>query len=149
LAEGATLILQALTPEEQRRHEKAIAKLKVGLFKDRPPSHYFIVPGSEKVLPARAEEKWMQGTGNYRVLHLGGLEYLLDCADPEGHTTLTISHKEGSQFWFWIIAAKGYTLTAATAEFKDLARSVRSSITVCLLENWWSVFCQRHKPPPP
>lgn len=143
------MVLEALTPEEQRRHEKAMAKLRAELFRKHPASHFFIVPGSEKVLPASAEMKWMEGEGSYRVLSLGGLEYSLDCADPEGHTTLTIRHKDRSQFWFWVTAAKGYTLTAGTAEFKDLSRSIRSSITACLVENWWSVFCQRHKPPQP
>jgi hypothetical protein len=149
LAEGAPVVLEALTPEEQRRHEKAIAKLRAGLFAKHPASHYFIVPGTEKVLPASCEGKWMQGEGSYRVLHLGGLEYSLDCADPDGHTTLSIRHHAGSLFWFWIVAAKGFTLTAGKADFKDLARSVRSSITACLVENWWSVFCQRYKPPEP
>lgn len=141
------MVLEALTPEDQRRHTKAIAKLRAELFREFPPAHYFIVPGSEKVLPASAEAKWMEGEGHYRVLRLGGLAFLIDCADPEGHATLTIRHEKGTAFCFWLSAAKGYTVTAATAEFKDLGRSVRMGIRLLLAENWWSVFCNRYNPP--
>jgi hypothetical protein len=141
------VVLEALTPEEQRRHEKAIAKLRAELFRHHSPAHYFIVPGSEVVLGASAEMRWDCDRGRYRVLHLGGIKFLIDCADPHGHTTLTIRHKEKAQFYFWLTAAEGYTLTAATAEFKQLATSIRASIKVHLVENWWSVYAQRYQLP--
>jgi hypothetical protein len=147
LHRSASVVLKALTLKEQGQHEKAIAKLRAELFRENSPSRYFIVPGSEKVLPPSVEGKWMAGEGSYRVLHLGGLEFLIDCADLEGHTRLIITHKEGSQFWLWLIAAKGHTIVADTVEFKKLASSIRTGIRCCLMENWWSVYCQRYNPP--
>ncbi|HEU4655858.1 MAG TPA: hypothetical protein VFS47_17860 [Steroidobacteraceae bacterium] len=138
------MVLAALTPEEQRRHEKAMAKLRAELFRKYSPAQYFIVAGSEGVTPASAEMCWMEGVGSYRKLCLGGLRYRIDCADEYGLAALHVRHRKDKEFCFWIESAQDFTVVSRCVQFTELSTCVRPAVLAHLAENWCTVICKRH-----
>jgi hypothetical protein len=114
------MVLVALTEEDRAHHERAIAKIRRRLFRTHTAEDYGIVPDSERVFAAYAEQCWNAACGTYRRVHLGGLAYHVDCADPAGASTFALSHGEADQFNFWLSSAKGHTLSALTVRFREL-----------------------------
>lgn len=114
------MVLIALTDEERARHERAVAKMRQCLFLKHSAEEYRIMPDSERVLAAYAEECWNAACGTYRLVHLGGLEYRVDCSDPAGASRFAVSHSGADQFSFWLSAAKGHTVSAMTVHFREL-----------------------------
>jgi len=49
-ARAAKVVLEPLTPAERLRHEEAIQRIRQRLFRRYEPTHYFIVPNSERLL---------------------------------------------------------------------------------------------------
>ncbi len=129
------MVRAALTEGELRKHEKALAKLRGRLFRRYAPADYFILEGSERIIAAHAEDRWNAACGAYRVLHLGGLTYALDCGDPRGPAELGFCHVEKDVFSLWICRAQGHTAHSSKVRFEalderahDLVCSFRNSI---------------------
>jgi hypothetical protein len=114
------MVLVALTEDDRAQHERAIARIRRRLFRTRAAGEYRIVPDSERVFAAYAEQCWNAACGAYRLVHLGGLAYHVDCADPAGASTFALSHGEADHFTFWLSSAKGHTLSALTVRFREL-----------------------------
>jgi hypothetical protein len=114
------MVSSPLTPTERSLHERAMQKLRRRLFRRYTPESYFVVPHSEHVIAAYAEECWNAACGTYRVVHLGGLQYHIDCGDPLGHSRFAVSHIEADRFNLWLSAAAGHTVTAVAVRFRDL-----------------------------
>ncbi len=68
------MVIVALTPEEVAKHERAVEKIRRKLFATHTPEEFGIVPGSEEIMRATAEERWMAGVGEYRVIRWGGCD---------------------------------------------------------------------------
>lgn len=114
------MVLVALTAEDRARHERAIEKMRRRLFRKYAAQEYRIVADSERVIAAYAEECWNAHGGTYRLVRLGGLEYRVDCADPDGASRFALSHREADEFNFWLSAANGHTVSALTVHFRNL-----------------------------
>ena len=122
------MVLEPLTPEERARHARGIERIRRRLFRRYQPADYFIVPNSEHVLPGYAEGCWNAACGSYRVFHVGGLSYAVDCKDAEGLSRFTVLHIETDQFSFWLAAARGHTVVSAIARFRELDEIVYAQV---------------------
>jgi hypothetical protein len=71
---GAQMVIDVLSPEELARHERAINKIRRKLFASHTPEEFGIVPGSEEILTASAENLWNAGVGSYRRITLSGFD---------------------------------------------------------------------------
>lgn len=120
LGEALSMVSAPLTSAEQARHERAIEKIRRQLFRKYTPADYFIVPASEHVFAAYAEGRWNEACGAYRVLHLGGISYSVDCADAAGLSKFHLSHAEADRFNFWLTAMPGHTISALNVRFCEL-----------------------------
>lgn len=114
------MTLEALTADEYVRHARALGRIRQRLFLRYSPADYLILPGSERRLAAYVENCWNAASGDYRVVHWGGLSYTVDCADAAGPCEFSISHAEGNRFNFWLKAAKGHTLCSMLIRFHEL-----------------------------
>lgn len=115
-----TVVLELLTAQERERHEKAIARVRERLFSRHRADDYPVVFASERVIAAYAESRWNAACGDYRVLHLGGLSYSVDCVDEAGLSRFSVSHDEDDRFSFWLSAAKGHTVNSLLLRFREL-----------------------------
>lgn len=115
-----TMVLELITARERERHEKAIAKIRERLFSRHHAEDYRVAPVSECVIAAYAESRWNAACGDYRVLHLGGLSYAVDCADEAGLSRFCVPHEEDDRFSFWLSAAKGHTVNSLLLRFREL-----------------------------
>ena len=122
------MVLANLTPEEQARHEKGIDKIRRRLFRRYQPSDYFIIPNSELVIAASAENCWNAACGSYRVLRFGGLSYVVDCLDQAGLCRFSTSHVDADLFQFWLTAAKHHTVCSITVRFRELDEEVYARV---------------------
>lgn len=114
------MVLVALTEAERARHDRAVGKMRERLFRKHSAEEYCIVSGSERVIAAHVEECWNAACGTYRVVHLGGLEYQVDCEDRAGGSRFAVSHIEADEFNFWLTAPQHYTLSALNVRFREL-----------------------------
>lgn len=114
------MVLQQITAQERDRHQRAIVRMRDRLFSKHRPEDYLVVPASERVIAAYAESRWNAACGGYRVLHVGGLSYSVDCADEAGLSSFTVSHNEADRFFFWLSAAKGHTVNSMLVRFSEL-----------------------------
>jgi hypothetical protein len=129
------MVIVALTPEEVAKHERAVEKIRRKLFATHTPEEFGIVPGSEEIMRATAEERWMAGVGEYRVIRWGGLRYAIEAqGDP---FKLTITHFERDTFTFHISNKRGHTEVVTPAKFADIDRIA------------WHHVSNLHRPKPP
>ena len=85
------LILAPLTSDEERRHAIAVEKVRRKLFSAHSAEEFSVVPGSERILSASAQELWMAGRGEYRTLALGGLSFRIAMPNGEEWTMLSVT----------------------------------------------------------
>lgn len=120
-------MLEPLTPEERARHEKGIERIRRRLFRRYLPSDYFIIPNSEEVIAACAESCWNAACGSYRVFRVGGLSFAAD-GGAEGQCRFSVSHMDTNRFSFWMIGARGHTITSLIVPFRDLDEMVYATL---------------------
>lgn len=99
------------------------------------PCDYFIVPGSETIIAASAEGCWNAACGNYRVFRFGGLSFVVDCRAEDGLSRFSVSHTEADQFSFWLMGARGHTLSSLMVRFRDLDETVHEYVHSCRRAN--------------
>lgn len=97
----------ALTPEEVSKHKRAIEKIKRKLFARHTPTEYGIVPGSEEIIGATAEERWCASIGEYRKLTLGGVRFTLQIGSSR--YSMTVLHVERDVLSLHVSSERGYT----------------------------------------
>lgn len=114
------MVIDALTPEEVVRHRRAIEKIKRKLFARHTPDDFGIVPGSEEVLSATAEQLWCASIGEYRRVTLGGLRFTI--AIGSSHFEMTVSHFEHDVFTLHIASERGHTELASRVRFDAVDR---------------------------
>jgi hypothetical protein len=114
------MVIDALTPEEIARHGRAIAKIRRKLFGQHTPDEFAIVPGSERVLSATAQQKWCASIGDYRTITFGGLRFTLAIASSRYE--LTVSHSERDVFILHIANERGNTEVVSPVKFNELDR---------------------------
>jgi hypothetical protein len=114
------MVIDALTPEEIARHDRAIAKIRRKLFAQHTPSELEIVPDSERVLSATAQQRWCASIGNYRTITWGGLRFTLAIASSRYE--LTVSHCERDIFILHIANERGNTEVVSPVKFNELDR---------------------------
>jgi hypothetical protein len=122
------VVLEPLTPEERARHERGIERIRRRLFRRYQPSDYFIIPNSERVIPASAESCWNAACGSYRVLRFGGLTYVVDCLDQAGLCKFSVSHVDADRFHFWLTAARDHTVCSITVPFGELDEAAHTRV---------------------
>jgi hypothetical protein len=115
------MVIVALTPEEIARHGRAIAKIRRKLFGQHTPEEFAIVPGSERVLSATAQQKWCASIGEYRTITFGGLRFTLSIASSRYE--LTVSHSERDVFILHIANERGNTEVVSPVKFNELDRA--------------------------
>jgi hypothetical protein len=115
------MVIDALTPEEIARHGRAIAKIRGKLFGQHTPEEFAIVPGSERVLSATAQQKWCASIGDYRTITFGGLRFTL--AIESSRYELTVSHSERDVFILHIANERGNTEVVSPVKFNELDRA--------------------------
>jgi hypothetical protein len=115
------MVIDALTPEEIARHGRAIAKIRRKLFGQHTPEEFAIVPGSERVLSATAQQKWCASIGDYRTITFGGLRFTL--AIESSRYELTVSHSERDVFILHIANERGNTEVVSPVKFNELDRA--------------------------
>lgn len=114
------MVIDALTPEEIARHDRAITKIRRTLFAQHAPSEFGIVAGSERVLSATAQQRWCASIGNYRTITWGGLRFTL--AIGSSRYELTVSHCERDVFLLHIANERGNTEVVSPVRFDELDR---------------------------
>jgi hypothetical protein len=114
------MVIDALTPEEIARHDRAIAKIRRKLFVQHTPDEFAIVPGSERVLSATAQQRWCASIGNYRTITWGGLRFTLSLGSSRYE--LTVSHCERDVFILHIANERGNTEVVSPVRFSELDR---------------------------
>jgi len=114
------MVIDALTPEEIARHDRAIAKIRRKLFVQHTHDEFAIVPGSERVLSATAQQRWCASIGNYRTITWGGLRFTLAIASSRYE--LTVSHCERDVFILHIANERGNTEVVSPVKFEELDR---------------------------
>lgn len=129
------MVLEPLTPEERALHEKGIERIRRRLFARYRPSDYFIVPESQTIIAASAEGCWNAACGSYRVFRFGGLSFVVDCRDLDGLSRFSVSHIEADRFSFWLMGARGHTLTSLVVRFRDLDEVVHEHLGSYLRSN--------------
>jgi hypothetical protein len=132
--------LEPLTPEEEARHARGLEKIRAKLFRTHPPSAYFIVDGSERILTASAESCWNAACGSYRVFRFGGLSYDIDCGGSVGPYNFSVRHLDADRFIFWIGAPQGHTLSCISIAFRDLDEIPYGYVQSCRRANLAPVF---------
>jgi hypothetical protein len=115
------MVIDALTPEEIDRHARAIAKIRRKLFAQHTADEFAIVPGSERVLSATAQQKWCASIGHYRTITFGGLRFTLAIASSRYE--LTVSHCERDVFILHIANERGNTEVVSPVKFDELDRA--------------------------
>lgn len=120
------MVIVALTLDESARHKRAIEKVKRKLFARHTPDDYGIVPGSEEILSATAEQRWCASVGEYRRITWGGLRFAI--AIGSSRFEMTISHFERDVFTVHVATELGHTELAARVEFDALDRIAWSYI---------------------
>ena len=114
------MVIEALTAQEKKQHEKAVAKIRERLFRRHAAAEYRIVELSETIIAAHAESRWNAGCGSYRVLHLGGLTYRFDCGAGHPPGAMSICHSERDLFSFWVSGAQDHTVHSSKLRFEEL-----------------------------
>ena len=114
------MVIDALTPEEIARHDRAIAKIRRKLFAQHTPDELGIVQGSERVLSATAHQRWCASIGNYRTITWGGLRFTLSLGSSRYE--LTVSHCERDVFLLHIANERGNTEVVSPVRFDELDR---------------------------
>ena len=112
------MVIDALTPEEIARHDRAIAKIRRKLFVQHTPDELGIVQGSERVLSATAQQRWCASIGNYRTITWGGLRFTLSLGSSRYE--LTVSHCERDVFLLHIANERGNTEVVSPVRFDEL-----------------------------
>jgi len=120
------MVIDALTPEEIARHDRAIAKIRRKLFAQHTPDELGIAPGSERVLSATAQQRWCASIGNYRTITWGGLRFTLSLG--ASCYELTVSHCERDVFILHIANERGNTEVVSPVKFEELDRVARKHI---------------------
>lgn len=115
------MVIDVLTPEESARHDRAIAKIRRKLFAQHTPSEFGIVPDSELVLSATAQQRWCAGIGDYRTITWGGLRYTI--VPVSSRYELTVSHTERDVFLLHIANQRGNTEVVSPVKFDELDRA--------------------------
>lgn len=114
------MVLEPLTPEEEKRHARGIEKIRRQLFSRHSPADYFVLRGSERILSASAESCWNAACGSYRAFRFGGISYQFDCAGAAGPYTFSVRHIDATDFIFWLGAPQGHTFSCLTIAFGEL-----------------------------
>lgn len=112
------MVIDVLSPEELARHERAIERIRRKLFASHTPEEFGIVPGSEEIISASAENLWNAGVGSYRRITWGGLRYFI--ATSAAQLEMTVSHFERDVFTLHVADERGHTEVASRVEFAAL-----------------------------
>jgi len=120
----------SLTPDELVIHEKAIAKIRRKLFTRYSPADYFIIPGTEVVLPASVNVRF-QPTYNETTQSVmwGGLRWDVDGGFEPTPLVVTLRHWEADRFYIQVTSANGYTMHINTFPFATLDESLMAMIS--------------------
>lgn len=138
------MVLKPLTPEERALHEKGIEKVRRCLFARYRPTDYFIVPESETIIAASAEGCWNAACGSYRVFRFGGLSFVVNCRAVDGLSRFSVSHVETDRFSFWLMGARGHTLTSLVVRFCDLDEIVHEHLCSYQRSNLAQVVARKY-----
>lgn len=93
-----TVPVDLLTEDDQRKHVKAIARIRARIFRRHSMADYGMLENTEEVVPPHATERLELHSGKHvRILMLGGLRYELRAARPT-RWWIEARHCEGKKF---------------------------------------------------
>lgn len=124
------MVLDALTPEELARQEKALARLRERILSSGSFAALGIGEVTERLVPGYAEMRWSAGIGEYRIRRWGGLEFAFS-TEGAGFV-VSVIHDLRDLFWVHIANDRGHTESIAQVPFEALGPFVWKQVGNCL-----------------